>query len=248
MKFDIFKNYDSIEHVITEKNPNVGYDFSMALHTGEEKKKIVSNRLLLEDFFESNSHYIVATQTHSDIVYVVVEHNDKSWRGESAPEEADALITNLPNTVLTILTADCVPILIYDPVCATIGAVHAGWRGTEQNIIGKTIQKMADIYGSVTSDIIVGIGPAIGKCCYEVDHDVARHFMDYPDAVIKTTDDKYMIDLKQINRYQLVEAGVQDANIETSSICTSCQNDRFFSYRKEQGCSGRFISAISIKS
>jgi len=245
MRFDILDKHTSLKHIITEKNLDAGYSFSMALHTGEDRDSIISNRRGLGDVFGYDAHYMVATQTHSDIVAVVDRH-DESWMGRATPREADALITNLPNIVLNILTADCVPILLYDPSVGAIGAVHAGWRGTQQGILSATIAQMREEYGCNPSDILAGIGPAIGGCCYEVDIGVAGHFMEYGDSVSDRGNQKYHLDLKSINHAQLIEAGVLESHIETSLICTACQNDRFFSYRQECGCSGRFVSAIMI--
>jgi len=124
--------------------------------------------------------------------------------------------------------------------------VHAGWRGTRMAILSKTIALMGDRYGCSPADIVAGIAPAIGGCCYEVDVGVAEHFMHYGDSVSYRGDGKYHLDLKSINHAQLIEAGLLETHIETTPICTACQSDRFFSYRQEQGCSGRFVSAIMI--
>ena len=246
MKFEIFDKHDSLEHIITEKNPNLDYGFSMALHTGEDKKSILSNRLVLKNIFGDKCSVASTMQTHSDIVYTVDNKNSSVWQGKDKAIEADALITNIPNIALTILTADCVPILLYDPVNEAIGAIHAGWRGADSNIILKTINKMYEAYGSNSSDVIASIGPAIGGCCYEVDSEVADRFMEYTDSIEKKKDDKYQLDLKSICHSQLLSSGLMEEHIELSSICTACQNDRFFSYRKEQGCSGRFVSALAM--
>ncbi|HIP61988.1 MAG TPA: peptidoglycan editing factor PgeF [Sulfurovum sp.] len=246
MKFKIFDKYSSIEHIVTEKNLNLEYSFSMALHTGEEKTSIISNRVELKKIFGDQCSFASTLQTHSDMVHIVNDSNSSAWEGKSKPVEADALITNLPSVALTILTADCVPILLYDPVSKAIGAIHAGWRGAHNNIILKTINKMQETYGTNPRDIIAGIGPSIGGCCYEVGIEVAEKFMEYVDSVEKNKNGKYQLDLKSICNSQLLGSGLQSYNIEKSSICTACQSSRFFSYRKEQGCSGRFVSALAM--
>jgi len=155
------------------------------------------------------------------------------------------LITNQKNIVLSILTADCVPILLYDPIQEVIAAVHAGWRGTKEHIVSKTVKKMIESFDSNAEDIIAGIAPSIGQCCYEVGADVAINFKHLPHAYT-TKNDRFMLNLPKINQQQLCDIGVLSKNIEMSHICTSCEVERFFSYRKEKKCSGRFMSTLVL--
>ena len=147
--------------------------------------------------------------------------------------------------MLTVLTADCVPVLLYDKEKEVVAAVHAGWKGTKAQIVAKTVLKMKDIYGCDPTKIIVGIAPSIGRCCYEVEGDVAEHFFDTPEGFTHVGE-KFMLDLPFINKKQLLDVGVSESNIEMSDVCTACEVERFFSYRKEQGCSGRFMSMIGL--
>jgi len=225
------------------------YDFSMALHTGENKKEIIENRKVIASFLKSdkNLHFIVANQTHSDHIKIISKKETKGWEGlEDAVEDCDALITNEKGIMLTILTADCVPVLLYDNEKKVVAAVHAGWKGTKAKIVAKTVLKMNEIYACEPKHIKAGIAPAIGSCCYEVGEDVAKHFFDTPDGYRKVSE-KYMLDLPFINKKQLLDVGLKEENIEMSDICTACEVDRYFSYRKEQGCSGRFMSMIGLK-
>ena len=236
-----------ILNAVSTKNTNAPYDFSLALHTGEAHADILHNRLQLSQHFGRVSyHYIVAQQTHSDHIHIVTQQHTQGWREEcTAIADCDALITSQRNVVLTILTADCVPILLYDPVQKVIAIVHAGWKGTAAKIAAKTVTKMATHFGSDASNILAGIGPAIGKCCYEVGEDVAKYFSEYPYGYSQKKS-KYMLDLPHINETQLCHVGVLKSNIVRSGICTACNVARFFSYRKEQGCSGRFMSMIVL--
>ena len=127
-----------------------------------------------------------------------------------------------------------------------IAAVHAGWKGTKAGIAGKTVKKMIETFGCDPEDIIAFIAPSIGRCCYEVGADVAEHFHEVEGAYDKAGQ-KYMLDLPFINQKQLLNAGLKEEHIELSGQCTSCEADRYFSYRKEQGCSGRFMSMIALK-
>jgi len=128
-----------------------------------------------------------------------------------------------------------------------VSAIHAGWRGVESRIVVKSIEAMIDRFGSKPSDIIATVAPAIGGCCYEVGMDVAQHFMDHPDALEDIGDGKYMLDLPKIVKMELLSIGLKEESIYMSGICTSCNSDEFFSYRREQGCSGRFMSMIGMR-
>jgi len=243
--FNNLRQETNCRHLITQKNSALPYSFSLALHTQEEPQKIISNRNELKKMYP-NMHFIVANQTHSDNIHVVKENKEIGWEKlEDAIQNCDALITNQKNIMLTILTADCVPILLFDPTQKVVGAIHAGWKGTEQEILKKTIEKMQSEFGSNPKNIIAGIAPSIGKCCYEVDWNVAQHFKNIEKAYTKKNN-KYMLDLPHINKTQLLKAGVKNENIELSNICTACEVNSYFSYRKEQGCSGRFMSMIGL--
>jgi len=248
MKFEIFKGIAGLNHAVTEKDLGAGCGFSLALHTGEDAKMIHANRLALESYFGEGYHFCSLRQVHSAKVAVIDQPVSVGWRELESAVTADAVITDIPHVVLTILTADCVPILLYDPLHRAVGAVHAGWKGTQAEILPKTIQKMQVHYGSQTEDILVAIGPAIGQCCYEVGREVAEHFLAYEGAVTDgVSEGKYQLDLKRVNRLQAVQMGVLPEHIEVTPICTACERERFFSYRAEQGCSGRFVSAIALR-
>ena len=232
-------------HLVTQKEPTAPYSFSLALHTKEEPSKILKNRNLLKEYFPK-MNFIVANQTHSSNIHIVTKNQEIGWqKAEDAIENCDALITNIPNVMLTILTADCVPILLLDPKQKIVSAIHAGWKGTKEEIAFKTVKKMQEEFNSNPSDIIAGVAPSIGKCCYEVDWNVAQHFKDIESAYDKVGD-KYMLDLPYINKTQLLKAGLKEENIELSNVCTACDVEYYFSYRKENGCSGRFMSMIGL--
>jgi len=247
-KFKCFSKYSNLLHAVTNKTMNLPYDFSMALHTGENKHKIIKNRKIIASYLKSdkNLHFIVANQTHSDHIKIINKKETKGWESlEDAVKNCDALITNKKGIVLTILTADCVPILLYDSNKKVIAAIHAGWKGTKEKIVAKTVLKMKEIYTCDPKNIIAAIAPSIGSCCYEVGEEVAKYFFDTADGY-KKLDKKYMLDLPFINKKQLLDIGLKKSNIEMSNICTACEVDRYFSYRKEKGCSGRFMSMIGM--
>lgn len=158
----------------------------------------------------------------------------------------DGIVTDLPCVPLMCYSADCVPTLLYDPVRKMIGAVHGGWRGTSENIVAKAVDVMCE-HGSRAEDIIAFIGPAIGMCCYEVSEVVGQVFwVEHAENMQKKPDGKYMLDLKNITKCQLTGAGLKEENIENCDICTSCNNDMFFSHRKQKGKSGLLGGFIQI--
>ncbi len=237
-------------HGVTMKSQSHPLGFSMALHTGEPKEAVVSNRKVVEALFEKKEvcYFVLANQTHSDHVHVVKEPNTKGWESlESAVADCDALVTNLKSVVLGVLTADCVPVLLYDPQSEAVAAIHAGWKGTKANIVLKTVQRMQHEFGTKPENIIAGIAPSIGQCCYEVGEDVASHFIEMPEVLQHKGNGKAMLDLPLANKVQLMQAGITEENIEMSGICTACDVEHFFSYRKENGCNGRFMSLIGMQ-
>jgi len=247
-RFEHFKKYEALLHAVTKKSMQFPYTFSLALHTGENKKEVMQNRDILASSLNVKHvlSFVVANQTHSDHIKVIERNETKGWQGlEDAIEDCDALVTNVKGVVLTILTADCVPVLLYDEKQKVVAAVHAGWKGTKAKIVAKTVQKMKAYYGCDPINIVAGIAPSIRQCCYEVDKNVAEHFFDISES-FTSVGEKFMLDLPLINKKQLLDAGVKKENIEMSNICTACEVEHFFSYRKEQGCSGRFMSMIGL--
>jgi len=152
------------------------------------------------------------------------------------PLEADALITNIKGLLLSVRTADCVPILLYDAKTQAVGAVHSGWRGTLAKIGPQTVASMAAAYGTNPKDIKAAIGPAIGQCCFEVGLDVQESFAAAHGEGINSffttkPGGKPHGHIKAINQALLIEAGLQPQNIETSNLCTKCNPGLFYSAR-----------------
>ncbi len=245
-RFELLNGFKELFHAVSMKSKKAPYAFSLALHTGQKREEILQNRKKIEKLFNKKVQFIVANQTHSDHIEIIKEKRTQGWATlEDAVEDCDALITNAEDVVLAVLTADCVPILLYDKRKRVVAVVHAGWRGTKAKIVSKTVKKMREVYGCKNSDILAGVAPSIGRCCYEVGEEVAKHFFDMPESLTQLGE-KYRLDLPLINKKQLLDAGVEERHIEMSNICTSCEVENFFSYRKEQGCSGRFMSLIGI--
>jgi hypothetical protein len=191
---------------------------------------------------------VCSTQVHGTRVRVVTR-DDCGKLFKSNPQNADALITNIPEIALLVFIADCVPILLYDPVKRVAGAVHAGWRGTAENIAGTAVQKMISEFGCSPSVIHAAIGPCISSCCYETDANVADAIKemlgDNSKQCLSQKGNKYNVDLKETNRILLKNAEI--VNISISDECTSCSSDKYWSHRKTQGKRGSQVAVIMIK-
>lgn len=164
--------------------------------------------------------------------------------------EGDGLTTDRPGTLINISTADCVPVLLLDPVRKAIAAVHAGWRGTVMDISAKAVEAMRVYYGSDPANILVGIGPSIGPCCYEVGNEVweqiERRYPYGEKVLFREEKGKAMLDLVHLNRLQLVEAGVPNDQVAFSGLCTACFPSLFYSFRRDQKRIGHMASGIML--
>lgn len=163
----------------------------------------------------------------------------------------DALITQIPGLALTVSTADCLPILIHDPVRRAVAAVHAGWRGTAQRIAARAIDAMREAYGTDPADCRAAIGPGIRACCFEVDAAVtgamAAALPDWERHARANRPGHWLLDLAEVNRAVLESAGVRADRMEDVGLCTSCRNELFFSHRADKGRTGRMMSFIFLK-
>lgn len=212
-------------------------------------------------------------QIHSDIIHAV--GRETFPQGEDAPK-GDALITREPGVLLTVQTADCIPILLADTKNRAVAAIHSGWRGTSQRIAEKTLGRMQMEFGTDPGEVIAAIGPGIARCCYEVGHEVVKEFsakfsnasdwFSGPFEALTNSDSDSnwlpwltmrppghapppptaQLDLIAANRAILAGAGLPAANISSSDLCTSCRPDLFFSYRREP-ITGRMMAAIGIR-
>jgi YfiH family protein len=180
---------------------------------------------------------------------------DRPVTGSERLEDGwDALITNQARVLLTVRTADCVPVLVQDPVRHVVGAIHAGWRGTVAGIVRKTIERMAQRFGSEPTSLRLAIGPSIGPCCYEVDapvlerlRDMARDMdIDWREAVEDRGGGKAMLDLRALVRIQAIATGVPLQSVQSVDLCTACHLDLFYSYRREGAVVGTMLSGIML--
>ncbi|HEV2904199.1 MAG TPA: peptidoglycan editing factor PgeF [Pyrinomonadaceae bacterium] len=162
----------------------------------------------------------------------------------------DVLVSNVPHVLVGVKTADCVPILIGDPISGAFAAVHAGWRGSVASVVRRAIEQMHEQYGAKPWNLRVAIGPAANLCCYEVGAEVIEQFTDrFPQSqklFAPTRDGHARIDLQTANREQLISAGVAPEKIHTALLCTMERTDLFFSYRREKAVHGRVGRLMSV--
>ena len=165
--------------------------------------------------------------------------------------EKDGLMTSQPGVALVTFYADCVPLFFLDPVYPTIASIHAGCRGTVAKVGAKTLKMLQDTFGTRPEECLVGIGPSIGPCCFEVDPPVMEQFaaaIPQQSSIINpgSKPGKYNIDLCEANRMQLVEMGVAEENISMASLCTCCNTDIFFSHRGDRGRTGSMAAVLML--
>ncbi len=202
------------------------------------KEEANTNRQFLLDKLSAKG-FITAKQIHSDNIETVKE--DKSFY-----DNTDALISSNPDSIMVLNYADCTPVILYSKKDNIAAVIHAGWRGTAKNIAKKTSLKMQKDFNIKPENIIALIGPAIGKCCFETNEDVFSQLVNSDSYDVYTKKgDKYYIDLKLLNKYQLENTGIK--NIDICDYCTFCMSDIFFSYRKEKGVTARHSAVVKIK-
>lgn len=260
--FDHLSEFPELVHFQTTRQG--GYstgDFrglNMSYSTGDDPAVVLHNRTLVaETIGMPLSGFVLAKQTHSDIVRHITE-TEKGLgaycENQYALGEGDALITDRRGIVLCVKIADCIPIICYDPHKKAIAAIHAGWQGTAKRIAAKTIAAVAECFGSDPANIRAGIGIGAGFCCYEVGQEVfsalKASIEPHPQTVWfrQQSNEKYLVDLREVNRLQLIEAGLNPEQIETRSECTICGRERYFSFRGRSGEGfGQSVMGIALK-
>ncbi|MGF6352674.1 YfiH family protein [Paenibacillus sp. 4624] len=261
--------YEKLKVGFTTRHGGVGQEpyatLNCAYHVGDNAEAVLRNRrLVTEKLAFPPEAWTCGEQVHGKAVAVITA--DDKGRGlldrQSALQDTDGLVTNVPGVLLTSFYADCVPLYFYDPVNQAVGLAHAGWKGTVAGIAVSMVETMEREYGSRREDIRAAIGPSIGDCCYEVDEAVMKHvrvWLDEPRGndeynpsaskriYTPAANGKTMLNLKECNRHIMMKAGILPDHIECTTWCTSCHPELFFSYRKENGVTGRMASWIGLE-
>lgn len=223
---------------------------NMSFREGDEEFRVLANWSKLAQAFEIPvENFLVLNQVHGDDIFVIPPHGEYFTSRDAL--NYDAIVTDRTDVAICIKTADCAPVLLADPVRKVIAAVHAGWRGTALGITAKVARLMQTSYRSEPADLLAAIGPSIGGCCYEVDAATADAFNRQKNgtAILRPgkKEGKWMLDLVEANRRQLLGCGLPAANIEAAGLCTVCHPEAFFSHRGSGGVTGRQVNFLMLR-
>jgi YfiH family protein len=264
--YDAFADHDAVSCVVTTRVGGLSTGefamFNLGLSCGDDPGAVIDNRAQLGSLTGAFPDLLTfGRQVHGTRIAVVTGDliGSGAFDREASIPDTDAMITDIPDVPLVVLVADCASVSLYDPVRGAIGLAHAGWRGTAAGIAGATVAKMTEAFGSDPADMIAGIGPSIGPCCYEVGRDVIDRFSDdladiapivlggtAVGAAGHSDVDKAQLDLWQANQLQLVATGIPEGRVEVAGLCTSCHTEMFYSHRAENGRTGRFAALVML--
>ncbi len=238
---DITQAFRRIKAVQTFRNggtsPAPWDSLNFGSNTGDAPERIKENRAILCNKLGISARMLAtAGQVHGTTVALA------STPGHY--EQCDALITGAAGIFLCIQTADCFPLVIYDPISQSVGVAHAGWKGSAGNIAGATVRELKKHFGAEAQNCIAWIGAGISRRAYEVTSEVAERFSHACSS--RTPAGHFMLDLSAVNRRQLSDAGIPEQHIESSPYCTFHDTTRFFSHRRDRGKTGRMLTIAGI--
>lgn len=246
-----------IKHAFTTKlhgqSKIMPESLNMSFNVNDDIAFILKNRRAVCNALAIDFDKLTNTkQVHKDYVIYVDEKsagfgNDSF---EQAIDDTDAVFTDKKGIPLMLLFADCTPVIIGDPVSKAVAVVHAGWRGTVQNIVQKTLYTMQKQLGVNPADCYAAAGPSMGPCCYQVGEEVyseaRKNLTGYEEFFVEQGNKQWLFDMWQANKRQLLKAGLLPANIVLSKVCTHCNKELFFSHRADKGKTGRFAAIAWI--
>ena len=232
LQFENLSSFPALEHFITTRHPLL--DLSQ-----EEGRKRLECILGERDIF-------TVKQVHGAQWVVVEEHSFPSSFEET---QADALLTQRKGVYLGVKVADCLPVIFFDPEREALALLHAGWRGIIQGIHLRVAQAMKNLFSSSNSQLVVGIGPGIGKCCFSVGEEVAELFeqRERRGGNVDRKEGRFLINLKGFLFDELVDQGFDPHIVEVAPHCTFCEKELFYSHRREGEGAGRFMLLASLK-
>lgn len=224
---------------------------NLGMNRGDDKLRVIENWNRFLDSAGINSReFVCGEQVHKNNVHIATKDDLRPAYGPGEMNVCDGYVTNLKDVPLAIFIADCVPVLLYDREHKVIGAVHCGWRSTVADIQKNAVDKMVTL-GSKEKDIAAAIGPAIGKCCFEVGVEVIQAVNELlkGDAASFYTKkgEKYLLDLRGVVKQRFIELGLKEENIELVGECTMCHPDRYWSHRYTKGERGSMAAVIALQ-
>lgn len=257
LEFKNLRDYeDMLVHCFTTRLGGVSEgecsQLNLSFSRKDSRENVLANyRIISEAIGVDFDNIVLSNQVHDNKIKVVeFEDAGKGLVKESDIIGFDGLSTNKPGIPLVTFYADCVPVLILDPVKKAITAVHSGWRSTVKNIAGEALKLMRNQYGSAAGDLVIAIGPSICGECFEVGEEVYRAFLEkfpWSGGHIRLKNGKYYIDLQRIIKRVLTDEGVPEQNILISDVCTRCNNDVFYSFRGDGGKTGSLAAIMMLK-
>lgn len=244
LTFDIIEAYPDVVHGIFTrqrgKSTGAFSSLNVGANSGDDPHSVFHNRQAIAGCFGDPSLFFLS-QVHGTHI-VAYDDRTMSNGGYDAPPEADGTICSKPGVMLVVQVADCQSVMLHDPVQKAVANIHAGWRGSIGNIIGRCIEAMKRRFGSDPADIVAGIGPSLGPCCAEFIH----YKTEIPESFWKYRDAQNRFNFWQASHDQLAACGIAPENIEWSNICTRCNTHLFYSYR-QANITGRFASVIGMR-
>jgi polyphenol oxidase len=242
-----------VVHGVTTRTPELPLHGNMSYMVGDAPDLVAQNRRAWATAIGyQHDRLVLGRQVHETTILSVDESH--AGRGADTVETSirgvDGLITSTPGIPIGVMAADCVPILLFDQRTRTVGAVHAGWRGTVDGIASAAVSSMQSSYGTDPMDLRVCLGPSICARCYQVGNEVVDRWQSGPCSAsadpVRVTGDGIYFDLRAANVGQLLERGVPEESIEVSSVCTRCANGSMFSRRGLGPRTGLFTSVIML--
>lgn len=239
---DSLNNIKNVRHFFSTRIGGIseGYysNMNLGIYTSDRRENVDDNfKKIIKCAGMSMDKLVYLKQVHGDNFYVVDENNYSNIIGS----EGDALITRTKGITIGVFTADCVPIILVDSKKDIIAVIHAGWKGTKLRIVEKILNYLINTLGARPQDIFAAIGPSIGHCCFEVQWDVAKNFKHKLQSY-----NNWYVDLGQENIDQIINYGIPIEAIEGGNICTMCDKELFFSYRRDNGYTGRLGTFIQL--
>lgn len=217
---------------------------NFAFHVGDNPLDVIKNHDLLSATLSYERNRLIhMRQIHSDRIVII----DGTFDFDTPPE-CDALITNLSHVPLMVMSADCTPILLYDPIRHVCAAIHAGRAGALNEILPKTIQKIEEYFESSRENMQIILGPSIQGCCYEINETIAQETKEKGYAcALQREEEKVFLDVNTILLNQLEKLAIDPTHIEVIGECTSCKSDEYFSYRADRQHTGRIAGVIILR-
>ena len=257
--FPAFDKTGKVHHAFSTRRGGLsqGYYASMnlGLKSGDDPETVAMN---FNRMSQATGIYIgdmvFSDQVHGDrILYVDQQYRGSGLLRQPMVEGVDGLITDMPGVALLTFYADCVPLILIDPVRRAVGCAHSGWRGTVADMGGSVLRAMHEAFGTDPADVLAGIGPCICQDCYEVSGDVIGQVdAAFPEEIrsslyYRKENGKYQLDLREACRQNFLRAGVPAENIAVSDLCTACNKDLLFSHRATAGKRGNIAAVVFIR-